>query len=162
MTNYIDDMADDDRRKNEEKQRQANESGRIQATKHIWIQELMTTVERHADHANQRFYNGGKAFEVRTDVGLYDERSKDFVVMTADLPAAYLYVYADAYNRTLTRRLVTVRDMNTRSRQEQTLPPLQISMNGNNPVFHDGAQTMDIEGVARLLLEPVIRAHRET
>lgn len=160
MTNYIDDMADDDRRRDEERERQANESSRVQATKHIWIQELMATVQRHADHANQQLYNGGKAFEVRTDVGIYDDRPRDFVVMTADYPAAYLYVYVDGHNRTLTRRLSTKRDDNS-SRREQSLPPLRISMDGHNPVFHDNGQTLDIEGVARFLLEPVVRAHRE-
>ncbi|MFL6333798.1 MAG: hypothetical protein ACJ754_10850 [Pyrinomonadaceae bacterium] len=160
MTNYIDNMADDDRRKGEEMERQTDESSRIQATKHIWIQELMTTVQRHADYANQQFYNGGKAFEVRTDVGLFDDKPRDFVVMTADYPAAYLYVYVDSGNSALTRRLATKRDDNS-SRREQNLPPLQISMDGHNPVFHDNGQTLDFEGVARFLIEPVIRAHRE-
>jgi len=160
MTNYIDDMADGDRRRNEEKERQAKESSRIQATKHIWIQELMAAVQRDADHANQRFYNGGKAFEVRTDVGLFGDRPRDFVVMTADLPAAYLYVYVDSGNHILTRRLVTWQDSSRRS--ERDLPPLRISMEGDNPVFYANGRTFDVVGVAQFLLEPVIRAHRET
>ena len=139
-------------------EQQANEARRIQATKHIWMQDLIATVQRHADHANQQFYNGGQAFEVRTDVGLYDDRPRDFVVMTADLPAAYLYVYIDGNNRTLTRRLVTWQDSSRRN--ERNLSSLRVSMDGDNPVFHENGQALDFEGVARFLLEPVIRAHR--
>lgn len=160
MTSYIDDMANDDRRRDEEREQQAKESRRLQAIKPQLVQELMAIVQRHVDHANQQFYNGGKAFEVRTDVGMYDTRSRDFVVMTADYPAAYLYFYIDSHKRTLTRWLATMRDMNS-SRREQDLPPLRISMDGDNPIFHDNGRTLDVEGVARLLLEPVIRAHRE-
>jgi hypothetical protein len=162
MTDYIDNMADDDRRRNEERERQAEESGRMQATKPTWIQELRATVQRHADHANQQIYNGAQVFEVRTDVGIFDTtRLKDFVVMTADYPAASLYVYVDSRNRTLTRTLVTKRDMDS-SYDEQDLPPLRVSMEGNNPIFHDGGQRLDLDGVAQFLLEPVISAHRES
>jgi hypothetical protein len=177
MTDWINKVAEEGRRRVGEQQEEAEVVRQIQADSHSLMQELEKRVQRDVDQANKQLYNSAKVFEVRHDMGIHsDERTNDFVAMTADYPSATMYVLLNPSKRLLSRKLVTKKDSNSDYREEK-LPEIEVSLGGGgNAVFlhpnrvpqklldlylEDERGLLDdhFDEVARLIVEPVITAH---
>lgn len=156
MANWISRVADERQRLSDEKEREASEAREIRARSGALIKELETRVQRDVDHANKELYDSAKVFEVRRDMGLFDEnRANDFVAMTADYPAATMYVKLYPDQRVLTGTLTTKKDSESNYRDEQFIRlPVTLDENGNAVI-----RGLDLDDVARIIVEPVVTVH---
>ncbi len=118
MANWITQVADEKKRLIDEQERAATVAREIKARAPTLMKELESRVLRDVDLANQHLYNSANVFEVRHDMGLMDEdRANDFVAMTADYPAATMYVKLHPEKRILARSLYTKYDSETESQK---------------------------------------------
>ena len=156
MANWIDKVADEKRRLLDEKERAARAVRELKARSPVLLKELETRVQRDVDHANDQLYNSAKVFEVRHDIGLMDEdRQNDFVAMTADYPAATMYVKLHAHQKVLACKLTTKLDSESDRRDEQ-FTQINVALDENGNAVFEG---FDLDDVARMIVEPVVTVH---
>lgn len=165
MADWISKMAEEGRRRVGEQQEEAEVVSQIKADSRSLMEELEARVQRDMDQVNRELYNSAKVFEVRRDFDLFGEgKTNDFVAMTADYPAATLYVLLNPSHRILTRKLVTKKDSDS-NYEEKTLPVIGVRLDsrGNvafvNPRFEHVNGGLSLDKVARLIVEPVVSAH---
>jgi hypothetical protein len=161
MTDWIKNLADEEKHREEETSRQAKESSKILSLSSYILEQLIHAIESYVGQLNKQFYNGAKVFEITNNMGRFLNQEDNFVVMTQDFPAAYMWVKLEGYNRVIRRKLETLKNMEAKPKIE-VLSEIRITLDAQeNPVFIDGDHIIGIDEVSRLLIEPVYKAHKE-
>src|SRR5882724_7035328 len=175
MTDWIKEVADDNKRRSDAKEQAARELREIRGLSGALKKELESRVLRIVDDANKQLYGGTNVLEIRHDMGRGDEkRANDFVVMTADYPAATMYVKLHPELRIITRLLSTAQAPGDLYRQRH-LRDLRIMLGENKELlFEEVDETAkgplkrvdkgvtilwDLDEVVRLIVQPVVAAH---
>lgn len=160
MADWIAGLAQEDKRRSEEQQNASREVAEIRRISSSLMKELESRVQKAVDGANRMLCGGVKVYEIRHDMGMFDDnRRNDFVVMTSDYPSATMYVKLHAENRILNRMMVTCQDSNSNF-LEAELTPLRVAINSNgNPVFLQNGIGLDLDDVTKQIFEPVLRSH---
>lgn len=89
MTDWINKIVDEEIRRKDDEAQAAKEVKQIEAASRSLMKDLESRVQRDVVHSNKELYGSAKVFEVRHDMGIYDqEKTNDFVAMTSDYPSA--------------------------------------------------------------------------
>ena len=156
MADWITRLAEEDKRRQDEEEKQVKDAGLIRTQSTQLVRALQQSVETNVHDANAALYGCERIFEVRRDIGLFDEnRQNDFVVMTASYPAATMYVKIHPQNCVLTGTMSVKKDSASDFRDEVFIKvPVVVDESGS--VQFKG---MELDEVARIFVEPVVKAH---